>query len=99
MIAEQIVAELYTTEECSLCREMKSVLERVGREYPLTIKEIDISSDASLYARFAEEVPVLFLDGRKAFKYRVSEAALRRKLMFVLWERRLLGAVAKKVES
>ena len=99
MIAERIVAELYTTEECSLCREMKSVLGRVGREYPLTIREIDIRSDPSLHARFAEEVPVLFLDGLKAFKYRVSEAALRRKLMFVFWQRRLLGAVGRKVES
>jgi len=99
MIAERIVAELYTTKECSLCRQMKSVLARVGREYPLTIKEIDIGADPMLHARFAEEVPVLFLDGRKAFKYRVSEAALRRKLVFVLWQRRLLGAVARKVES
>ena len=99
MIAEQIVAELYTTEECRLCREMKSILERVGREYPLTIREIDISSDSLLHARFAEEVPVLFLDGRKAFKYRVSEAALRRKLMVALWQRRLFGAVAKGEES
>ncbi len=99
MIAEQVVAELYTTGECSLCREMQSVLERVGREYPLIIREIDISSDPSLHARFADEVPVLFLDGRKAFKYRVSEATLRRKLMFVRWQRRLLGAVVKGVES
>ncbi len=99
MIAEQIVAELYVTEECSLCRQMRSVLARVVREYPLTIREIDISADPVLHARFAEEVPVLFLDGRKAFKYRVSEAALRRKLVFVLWQRRLLSAVARKVES
>lgn len=99
MIAERIVAEFYTAEECSLCRQMRSVLARVGREYPLTIREIDISADPVLHARFAREVPVLFLDGRKAFKYHVSEAALRRKLVFMLWQRRLLGAVARKVES
>ena len=99
MIAERIMAELYTAKECSLCQEMKSMLGRVRGEYPLTISEIDISGDPVLHARFAEEVPVLFLDGRKAFKYRVSEAALRRKLRLLLWRRRLLIAVARKVES
>lgn len=95
MPAGRIVAELYTKEDCSLCQKMKSVLEGVGGEYPLTIREIDIGTDPGLHARFAEEIPVLYLDGRKAFKYRVSEAALRRKLMFLLWQRRLFGAVEK----
>lgn len=96
MNAKPIVAELYTTEECSLCREMRSVLERLRVEYPLAIREIDIRADASLLGRFAEEIPVLYLDGRKAFKYRVSEAALRRKLTFLLWQRWILGVAAKE---
>ena len=98
MIAQRIVAELYTAKECSLCQAMKSMLRRVRGEYPLTIREIDIESDPLLQARFAREVPVLYLDGRKAFKYRVSEAALRRKLMLLLWRRRLFGAVMKEAE-
>ncbi|MBI3780697.1 MAG: glutaredoxin family protein [candidate division NC10 bacterium] len=98
MIAERIVAELYTAKECSLCQEMKSMLGRVRGEYPLTIREIDIESDPLLQARFAHEVPVLYLDGRKAFKYRAKEAALRRKLMLLLWRRRLFGAVMKEAE-
>ena len=98
MIAERIVAELYTAKECSLCREMKSMLGRVRGEYSLAIREIDIESDPVLRVRFAQEVPVLYLDGRKAFKYRVSEAALRRKLRLLLWRRRLFGAVMKEAE-
>ena len=96
MPAKPIVAELYTTKDCGLCREMKSVLEQVCGEYPVTISEIDIGTDPSLEARFASEVPVLYLDGRKAFKFRLSAATLRRKLMFVLWQRRLFGQVAKE---
>jgi hypothetical protein len=75
---------------------MRSVLERLRGDYPLAIREIDIRTDASLLGRFAEEIPVLYLDGRKAFKYRVSEAALRRKLTFLLWQRRILGVAAKE---
>jgi thiol-disulfide isomerase/thioredoxin len=96
MNAKPIVAELYTTEECSLCREMRSVLEHLRGEYSLAIREIDIRADAALFGRFAQEIPVLYLDGRKAFKYRVTEAALRRRLAFLLWQRRILGVAAKE---
>jgi hypothetical protein len=96
MDAKPIVVELYTTEECSLCGEMRSMLERLRREFPLAIREIDIRTDASLRDRLAAEIPVLYLDGRKAFKYRVREAALRRKLTFLLWQRRLLGVAAEE---
>ena len=99
MIADSIDAELYTSQECGLCREMRSVLGRVSEEYPLTITEIDIGADPLLHARFAEQVPVLYLNGRKAFKYRLSEAALRRKLMLILWQRRLFGPVSKRADG
>jgi hypothetical protein len=99
MIGDSIVAELYTSQQCGLCGEMKSVLGRVGREYPLTIKEIDVGTDPLLHARFAEQVPVLYLNGRKAFKYRLSEAALRRKLMLIVWQRRLFGPVSRRVDG
>ncbi len=96
MFAGRIVAELYTKKACSLCQNMKSVLEGVCGDYPLTIREIDIGTNPALHARFAEEIPVLYLDGRKAFKYRVSEAALRRRLTFLLWRRRLFDPVEEE---
>ncbi len=94
---EPIRAELYTKEECSLCREMKAVIEAVRTDYPLTLREIDITSDPSLMARFAEEVPVLFLDGRKAFKFRTSERQLGQALEAVVLRRRSLRAAGKRV--
>lgn len=98
MTDEPIIAQLYTRQECSLCREMKSMLDRVGEAYALTVREIDIVADPGLEARFAEEVPVLYLDGRKAFKYRVTEAALHRKLLLLRWQRRLFGAPRREAE-
>jgi hypothetical protein len=88
MGVEPIRAELYTKEDCSLCSEMKTVIERVRTDYPLALREIDITFDPSLTARFAEEIPVLFLDGRKAFKFRTSERALRQALEALLLRRR-----------
>ena len=98
MSAELIVAELYTTSGCCLCTEMRAVIERLRGEFPLVLTEVDIQADSLLQARFADEVPVLYLDGRKAFKYRVKEAALRRKLRLLLWRRRLFGAVVKEAD-
>ncbi|MGH7429184.1 MAG: glutaredoxin family protein [Candidatus Methylomirabilaceae bacterium] len=97
MDREPIRMELYTKADCGLCREMKAVIEGVRGDYPLALREFDITSDPSLMARFAEEIPVLFLDGRKAFKFRTSERGLRRALEAILLRRRMLRAVGKRV--
>lgn len=56
------------------------------------ISEVDIEGEEVLHERCKEEVPVLFFDGRRAFKFRVEEKALRRKLDLLLLRQRLLGA-------
>ena len=71
---------LYTRPGCHLCDEMKAVVQPVARELGCGVDEIDITGDATLEARFAEEIPVLFIDGRKAFKYRLTERELRKQL-------------------
>lgn len=86
---ERIRIDLYTKEGCCLCEEMKAILEKVGGRYPLEVREVDIEGDPTLYERYKEEVPVLFIEGRKAFKYKLEEAALCRKLDLLLLRRRL----------
>lgn len=73
-----IALTLYSRFHCHLCDEMKAAIARVAREIPLTLEDIDISSDAALEARYGLEIPVLLVDGRKAAKYRVSDEELRR---------------------
>ena len=71
---------LYGKADCSLCDEMKDVIEQVRGEIPFTVEVVDIERDAALAAAYALDIPVLFIDGRKAFKHRVDAAALRRRL-------------------
>lgn len=71
---------LYTRQGCHLCEEAKAVLRKVLADYAAALEEIDIDGDPALRQRFDQEVPVVFIEGRKAFKFRVTEAALRRKL-------------------
>lgn len=71
---------LYSRADCCLCEEMKAVLAQVQENLPFTLEQIDISTDPELESRFGQEIPVLFVNGRKAFKYRLTVGELRRRL-------------------
>lgn len=59
---------------------MKGVVREVAVEVPLEVEEVDVDSDPDLRERLGAEVPVLFIDGRKAFKYRIAARELKKKL-------------------
>ena len=67
---------LYTARDCSLCERARGVLDRVGAPYEV----VDITGDEELEARYREWLPVVEIDGERAFVYYVDEAALRRKV-------------------
>ena len=71
---------LYGRADCHLCDEMKAVVDEVRRDVALELTVVDVDTDAALVAAYGLEVPVLLIDGRKAFKYRVDAGALRRRL-------------------
>ncbi len=56
------------------------MLVEVTKDVRHTLTAIDISGNPELESRFGLEVPVLFINGRKAFKYRVTARELRKKL-------------------
>jgi hypothetical protein len=59
---------------------MKAALRAVGEKIPLQVEEIDVDAAPDLAALYGSEVPLLFIDGRKAFKYRVTAQELEKKL-------------------
>ena len=71
---------LYSRSGCCLCDEMKAIVHQVGQSTPFILEEIDIDSSADLQEKYGEEVPVLFIDGRKAFKYRLTAKQLTTRL-------------------
>ena len=72
---------IYSKPGCHLCDEMKALVRRVleGRA-GVSFEEIDISHNSDLMELYELEIPVLLIDGRKAAKYRISEAELLRRL-------------------
>jgi glutaredoxin len=87
---------LYTRKDCCLCDEMKDVVRRVSRKIPIDLDEIDVDGLPELRDEFGNEVPLLFIDGRKAFKYRVTEKALANRLKKNGWARFLLSSVGRR---
>ncbi len=71
---------LYTRADCELCREMESVVAREMVHFQARLTKIDVDADPQLQSRFGLEVPVLFVNSRKAFKYRCTARELRKRL-------------------
>jgi hypothetical protein len=55
-------------------------VEAVRAEQPFELEEIDITGDPELEARYREWLPVVEIDGERAFTYFVHPDALRRRV-------------------
>lgn len=71
---------VYSRKGCHLCEIVKETLGKLERRGGFTWREIDVEANTDLRRQFTDEVPVVFIDGRKAFKYRMSETDFLRKL-------------------
>ena len=71
---------LFTKPGCCLCDTVKSQLGKIQAVQPFELREVNILEDGDAYAKFHEEIPVVFIDGRKAFKYHLDEKAFLRRL-------------------
>jgi glutaredoxin len=71
---------VYSRKGCHLCEVVKESLSKLSRRGSFTWQEVDVDADAELRRQFNDEVPVVFIDGRKAFKYRMDEQEFLRRL-------------------
>ena len=83
-----IEVEFLTRVGCHLCDEMKDALEQAALGLDLHMKETDIDTDEELAARYGNDVPVLFVNGSKAFKHRATVKQLRARLVREVTKRR-----------
>jgi glutaredoxin len=63
---------LYTREGCCLCKDAKKVLAAARARAVFDFDEVDIDRHPEWLALYNEEVPVIAIDGHKAFKFRVD---------------------------
>jgi glutaredoxin len=71
---------LYSKPGCHLCDDARAVIDMVCNQLGEAYAEVDITAEADLAARFAEEIPVTFVDGQQHDFWRVDADRLRRAL-------------------
>ncbi len=74
------VVELFSKEDCHLCEEAKAVLLKLQHEIAFTLEERKIQPGDAFYEEYKEKIPLVFINGKLASKYRVDGKELKKKL-------------------
>lgn len=72
---------IYSRPGCHLCEEAKAIMKSAGCDGEYTLREIDIETDAELLERYCYDIPVITVDGQKAFKHRLTAEAFRERIL------------------
>lgn len=64
---------IYCKPGCCLCARVKGQLETLQERYEFTLREVNILENSETYNTFKDEIPVICINGRQAFKYRLNE--------------------------
>ena len=64
---------IYSKPDCCLCDVAKEKLHQLQQVHQFDMHEVNILEDPAAYEKFKEEIPVIFINGRKAFKYHLDE--------------------------
>ena len=71
---------IFSRKGCHLCDVIKQIVTESEGDADFQWRELDIDADHELRMQFNDEVPVVFIDGRKAFKYRMDKHQFLRAL-------------------
>jgi len=75
-----IQIDIYSRPGCHLCDEAKDFIDRVRKRHAFAVRVINIEEDPALESAYGTEIPVVFINGSKAFKYHVDERELEKKV-------------------
>lgn len=73
--------DILTRPGCHLCDEMRQALKQAASGLDVRLSETDIDTDEKLTARYGNDIPVVFVNGSKAFKHRATVKELRKRLL------------------
>lgn len=75
-----MILTLYSKSGCHLCEELRSRLDDLQPGLGFTLEEVDITTEAELFARYRYDIPVLLMDGVEIGRGRISDEAVREKV-------------------
>ena len=73
-----MIIEVFSRPGCHLCDEAKKVIAAAAARHSFDFIERNVEEREEWESRFGHEIPVVFIDGRKAFKYKVPPRELER---------------------
>jgi glutaredoxin len=71
---------LYSARGCSLCERACEVVEEARAELGFELEVVDIDGDPALEGAYREHIPVVEIDGVRAFTYFVEPGAFRARM-------------------
>ena len=77
---DPVEVTVYGAPDCSLCDDAKGVLEPAAARLGFLLRSVDITGDPELEARHRTSIPVVEIDGERAFVYHVSPSILERRI-------------------
>lgn len=72
---------LYWAQDCHLCEPAKQTARAVCADLGVELEEVDVTGDDALEQTYRAALPVIEIDGRRAFKFYVDEHDLRDRLV------------------
>jgi glutaredoxin len=75
-----VEVRMMTAAGCHLCDAAAAVLERAQTELGFDLVRVDITGDQALEAKYREEIPVVYVAGRRTFTYVVDPDELRNRV-------------------
>ncbi|MBO0595264.1 glutaredoxin family protein [Nesterenkonia sp. E16_7] len=79
-MSRSVEVEVLIKQGCHLCEDAVAVAREVCAEFPVPLLEHDITEKPELLASFAEEIPVLRINGQVKDFWRIDPQRLRRLL-------------------
>jgi glutaredoxin len=71
---------VYSRPGCHLCDVVKETLRKLEGQGTFQWREVNIDEDPELRRLYGDQIPVVFVDGRKSFKYHMKERDFLRRL-------------------
>jgi glutaredoxin len=75
---------IYSKPGCHLCDDVKAQLARLRETMHFELREVNILEDTESFEKYRDEIPVVFINGRKSFKYRLDEREFIRRAEAIL---------------
>ncbi len=70
----------YTKDDCHLCDVAMEIVLKVNKTLEFNIEKVDITATEELMNEFGEKIPMIYVNGKPAFKYKVDEVSLIEKI-------------------